>query len=211
MLARAVGHFYPQLLSTRVDGRPYVWAVVNERGEVSQIEMTVRPTWDRQDEFARSWQAYLQRAGVVESDVRQELVLQIPIGPNYAAVAWVMLPGALVQDPAAPTFTVAPRQAQAMDARMLATVEAQRRVIEHFDAAALSEGVPKGQELWFLMDADGKVLRAGRRAVITDPQAARLAMHAMFPEIDVGYVTRGTVVKDVSGKRIPVSWQWLER
>src|SRR4030095_8928525 len=89
MLARAVGHFYPQLLTTRLDGRAYVWAVVNERGEVSQIELTVRPTWDREDEFARSWQAYLERAGVVDSQVRQELVLQIPIGPNYAAVAWV--------------------------------------------------------------------------------------------------------------------------
>jgi hypothetical protein len=33
----------------------------------------------------------------------------------------------------------------------------------------------------------------------------------MFPAISVGYVTRGTVVKDVSGRRIPVSWQWLER
>jgi beta-lactamase regulating signal transducer with metallopeptidase domain len=211
LLARAVGHFYPQLLSARLDGRSYVWAVVNERGEVSQIEMTLRPSWDREDEFARSWQAFRQRAGVVEAQVRQELVLQIPVGPNYAAVAWVMVPGAPAQDPAAPMFTVAPRQAQAMQARMLATVEAQRRVIEHFDAAALSEGVPAGQELWFLIDADGNPLRAGRRAVITDPQAARMAMHAMFPEINVGYVTRGTVVRDVQGKRIPVSWQWLER
>jgi BlaR1 peptidase M56 len=211
LLARAVGHFYPQLLTTPQDGRTYVWAVVNERGEVSQIDMTLRPTWDREDVFARNWQAYLERAGVSEREVRQELVLQIPIGPNYAAVAWVMQPGVLAQDPAAPKFTVAPRQAQAMEARMLATVEAQRRVIEHFDTAALSEGVPKGQELWFLIDPDGKVLRAGRRTTITDPQAARLAMKKMFPELSVGYVTRGTVVKDASGQRVPVSWQWQER
>jgi beta-lactamase regulating signal transducer with metallopeptidase domain len=210
-LARAVGHFYPQLLSTRQDGRTYVWGVVNERGEVSQIEMTLRPTWDREDEFARNWQAFLDRAGVVESQVRQQLVLQVPIGPNYAAVAWVMQLGAPVQDPAAPRFAVAPRQAKAMEARMLATVEAQRRVIEHFDAAALSEGVPAGQELWFLIEPSGKVLRAGRRTTIIDPQAARLAMKQMVPEIDVGYVTRGTVVKDASGKRVPVSWQWLEQ
>ena len=199
LLARAVGHFYPQLLSTRRDGRTYVWAVVNERGEVSQIEMNVRPTWDREDEFARTWQAYLERAGVVESQVRERLVLQIPIGPNYAAVAWVTQPGAPAQDPAAPTCTVAPRQAQAMEARMLATAEAQRRAIEHFVAAALSEGVPAGQELWFLIDPSGKVLRAGRRATITGPQAARMAMKQMLPEFSVGYVTRGTVVKDASG------------
>ena len=93
---------------------------------------------------------------------------------------------------------------------MLATVEAQRRVIEHFDAAALSEGVPAGQELWFLMDPNGRVLRAGRRTTIIDPQAARMAMKQMFPELSVGYVTRGTIVKDTSGKRVPVSWQWLE-
>jgi hypothetical protein len=47
--------------------------------------------------------------------------------------------------------------------------------------------------------------------VITDPQSARLAMQKMFPEGSVGYVARGTVVKDVSGKRVPVTWQWLER
>jgi hypothetical protein len=38
-----------------------------------------------------------------------------------------------------------------------------------------------------------------------------MTMQKMFPEISVGYVTRGTVVKDVTGKRVPVSWQWLER
>lgn len=211
LLARAVGHFYPQLLSTRLDGRSYVWAVVNERGEVSQIDMTMRPSWDSDSDFTRNWQAYLQRAGVVEAQIRQELVLQLPIGPNYTAVAWVMVPGAPVQDPSAPTFAVAPKQAQTMEARMLATAEAQRRVIEHFDAAALSEGVPAGQELWFLIERNGKALRAGRRTTIIDPQAARMAMKQMFPDLDVGYVTRGTVVKDTSGKRIPVSWQWLEQ
>jgi hypothetical protein len=211
LLARAVGHFYPQLLTTQQEGRLYVWAVVNERGEVSQIDMNVRPSWDSQEDFTRNWQDYLQRAGVVESSVRQELVMQIFIGPNYAVLAWVMQLGAIARDATAPTFEVARRQAQGMEARMLNTVDAQRRVIEHFDPAALSEGVPAGNELWFLIDADGKALRAGRRAVITDPQAARLAMQKMFPEGSVGYVTRGTVVKDVSGRRIPVSWQWLER
>jgi hypothetical protein len=122
-----------------------------------------------------------------------------------------MVPGSVARDLVAPTFEVAPRQAQTMEARMLATVQAQRRAIEHFDPAALREGVPAGQELWFLIDADGKVQRAGRRVTITDPQVARLAMQKMFPEISVSYVTRGTVVKDASGKRVPVSWQWLER
>jgi hypothetical protein len=184
---------------------------VNERGDVSHIELTVRPTWDREDEFARSWQDYLQRAGVVESQVRQQLARQIAIGPNYASVAWVMQAGTVARDATAPAFEIAPRSGEAMAARMLATADAQRRVIEHFDPAALSEGVPAGQELWFLIDPDGRPLRAGRRAVVTDPEAARLAMQKKFPEITVGYVTRGTVVRDATGKRIPVSWQWLER
>ena len=211
VLARAIGHFYPQLLTTQQEGRLYVWAVVNERGEVSQIDINVRPSWDSEADFARNWQDYQQRAGVVESLVRQQLVMQIFVGPNYAVLAWVMQSGAIARDATAPTFEVAPRQARTMEARMLTTVDAQRRVIEHFDPAALSDGVSAGNELWFLIDADGKALRAGRRVVITDPQAARLAMQRMFPEISVGYVTRGTVVKDVSGKRIPVSWQWLDR
>lgn len=210
-LARAVGYFYPQLLTTRQDGRAYVWAIVNERGEVSQIEMTLRPAWESDAEFTRNWQEYLQRAGVVESQIRQELVMQIPAGPNYVVVAWVMQAGAIARDTSAPTYELAPRQAKAMEARMLATAEAQRRVIEHFDAAAISEGVPRGQELWFLIDPEGKVLRAGRRKTITDPQASRLAMQRMFSEISVGYVTRGTPVKDATGKRVPVSWQWLEK
>jgi hypothetical protein len=211
LLARAVGHFYPQLLTTQQEGRLYVWAVVNERGEVSQLDIDVRPSWVSETEFARNWQDYQQRVGVVDSLIRQELVLQLFIGPNYAVLAWVMQSGAIARDVNAPRFDIAPRQAQAMETRMLTTVDAQRRVIEHFDPAALSEGVSDGQELWFLIDADGKALRAGRRAVITDPQAARLAMQKMFPDISVGYVTRGTVVKDASGKRVPVSWQWLER
>jgi len=210
-LARAVAYFYPQLADRTQAGRPYVWAVVNERGEVSQIDLDVRPTWDREDEFARSWHAYLQAHGVDEAQVRQQLAMQIPIGPNFVAVSWAMLPGAVSRDANAPTFQLAPRQAQAMEARMLATVDAQRRVIEHFDPTAISEGVPAGQELWFLIEPDGKVQRAGRRAVITDPEAARLQMQKMFPEISVGYVTRGTMVKDATRKRVPVSWQWLER
>jgi hypothetical protein len=209
-LARAVAYFFPQLAQGAQAGSAYVWAVVNERGEVSQIDLDVRPTWEREDEFARSWTAYLQSHGVQAADVRQQLVLQIPIGSKSVGVAWAMVPGAVALDAGAPRFEIAPRQAQAMEARMLTTIEAQRRVIEHFDPAALSEGVPSGEELWFLIDPDGRVERAGRRAVITDPVAARRAMHEVFPEVSVGYVTRGTVVKDVTGKRVPVSWQWRE-
>lgn len=210
-LARAVAYFFPQLLQGAQSGSPYVWAVVNERGQVSQIDMEVRPSWDREDEFARSWGAYLQNHGVAQEQVRQQLVLQVPIGSKSVGVAWVMVPGAVARDVTAPTFEIAPRQAQAMESRLLTTIDAQRRVIEHFDPAALSEGVPSGQEVWFLIDPDGKVQRAGRRAVIIDPVAARRAMHEVFPEISIGYVARGTVVKDVTGKRVPVSWQWREQ
>ncbi len=209
-LAQAVAHFYPELLQEPQDGRPYVWAVVNERGEVSQIEMDVRPSWDSEEDFARSWEAHLQRQGVSEPQIRQQLVMQVLVGRKFVVVSRVMVPGAVARDATAPTFELAPRQAQAMEARMLETVDAQRRVIEHFDPAALSEGVPAGQELWFLIDPNGKVERAGRRRTITDPQTARLEMQKMFPEISVGYITRGTVVKDSTGKRVPVSWQWLE-
>ena len=212
ILARAVAYFYPQLLEQQPQaGRAYVWAVVNEEGAVSQIDLDVVPAWYSDVEFTRNWQEWLQGHGVSESAIRQELVMQIPIGRNYTVVAWVMQPGAIARDAAAPTFEIASRQARVMESRMLATVEAQRRVIEHFDPTALSEGVPVGQELWFLIDAGGKVERAGRRTTITDPQVARLEMQKMFPGISVSYVTRGTAVKDAMGKRVPVSWQWLER
>lgn len=210
-LARAVTYFYPQLTEVTQAGRPYVWAVVNEHGEVSQIDMDVRPSWDNDADFARNWQAYLQASGVLDSQLHEQLVMQIPVGPNYVVVAWVMVRGALARDAAAPTFDLAARRAQTMEARMLATIDAQRRVIEHFDPAALSEGVPAGQELWFLIDRNGRVQRAGRRATITDPQAARLEMQKMFPQIRIGYITRGTAVKDATGKRVPVSWQWREQ
>jgi beta-lactamase regulating signal transducer with metallopeptidase domain len=210
MLARAVTYFYPQLTEPQ-DGRAYVWAVVNEQGAVSQIDLDVHPAWFSDAEFARNWRDWLQGHGVSEADIRQELVMQVPINRNYVVIAWVMQPGALPRDAAAPAFELASKQARTMEARMLATVEAQRRAIEHFDPTALSEGVPAGQELWFLIDADGKVQRAGRRTTITDPVIARMEMQKMFPEISVSYVARGTAVKDASGKRVPVSWQWLER
>jgi beta-lactamase regulating signal transducer with metallopeptidase domain len=210
-LFRSVGHFYPELLTTQQDGRLYVWAVVNERGEVSQVDLTLRPSWDSEEDFARNWQQHQQRAGIVVGRAHEQRVVQAWIGPNFAVVAWVMQPGAPARDPAAPTLSIVPSKAQTMQDRMLATAEAQRRVIEHFDPAALSEGVPAGQELWFLIDPNGKALRSGRRTVITDPQAARVAMKQMLPKLSVGYVTRGTVVKDTSGRRVPVSWQWLEQ
>jgi hypothetical protein len=211
-LAHAVGYFYPQLLEGTQAGRPYVWAIVNERGEVSQIDMHVRPSWDSQADFERNWQTYLQEHGVLDAQAREERVLQVPIGPNYAVLAWIVIRGAVARDSTAPRFEVGgPGQAQTMQERMLATIDAQHRVIEHFDEAALSEGVPAGEELWFLIDPDGKVLQAGRRATITNPQVAREAMKKLFPDVSVGYVTRGTAVKDTNGKRVPVSWQWLER
>jgi hypothetical protein len=209
-LASAVAYFYPQLLDDTQAGRPYVWVVVNERGQVSQIDMEVRPTWDRDADLARSWQAYLEAHGVLAEQVLQQQVFQLPVGPNYVGVTVGRVRGAVARDAAAPGFEIAPRPAQPTEARLLATVAAQRRVIEHFDPAALGEGVPAGQELWFLLDRDGRVQRGGRRATLTDPQAARLEMQKLFPEIKVGYVTRGTAVKDAAGRRVPVSWQWQE-
>jgi hypothetical protein len=210
ILARAITYFYPQLTELQ-DGRAYIWAVVNEHGAVSQIDLDVHPSWFSDAEFARNWSEWLQGHGVSDGDDRQELVMQVPINRNYVVVAWIIQPGALPRDVAAPAFELASTQARATQARMLATIEAQRRAIEHFDPTALSEGVPAGQEVWFLIDANGRVQRAGRRATITDPQIARMEMQKMFPGISVSYVTRGTAVKDASGKRVPVSWQWLER
>jgi hypothetical protein len=208
-LARAVAYFHPQLVERKQAGRPYVWAVVNEAGQVTQTALEVRPSWDTEALFAENWRTYLQRVGVPEQQITQRIVLQMNVGPNYVVVAWVMQPGSIAQDLGAPQFTVASNNVA--QAQILSTLKAQRAVIEHFDSSAINEGVPAGQELWFLIDADGKVLTSGRRATIIDPQQARMAMQQLFPHIKVGYVTRGTALKDVTGKRVPVSWQWLER
>ncbi len=61
-------------------------------------------------------------------------------GQSRSTYSAVLQPGAIARDATAPTFEIAPRQTQTMEARMLNTVDAQRRVIEHFDPAALSEG-----------------------------------------------------------------------
>jgi hypothetical protein len=208
-LGRAVAYFHPQLIERKQAGRPYVWAVVNEAGQVTQTALEVRPSWDTEAVFAENRSAYLQRAGVSEQQITRSIVLQMNVGPNYVVVAWVMQPGSIAQDPGAPRFTVASNNVA--QAQILSTLKAQRAVIEHFDSSAISEGVPAGQELWFLIEADGEVLTSGRRAAIIDPQQARIAMQQLFPHIEVSYVTRGTALKDVTGKRVPVSWQWLER
>jgi beta-lactamase regulating signal transducer with metallopeptidase domain len=210
-LARVVAHFYPQLADQKQAGRAYIWAVLNEAGQVAQTAMELRPAWVTEAAFAENWKAYLQRTGIPEDKLTQRIVLQLRVGKNYIVVAWVMQPGAAAQDVSAPRFDLASKQVRSAEAQMLATVAAQRTVIEHFDRAALNEGMPQGQELWFLIDADGRVLKAGRRPTIVDPQTARLRMRDQFPNISVGYVTRGTAVKDATGKRVPVSWQWLER
>jgi hypothetical protein len=212
MLARVVGHFHPQVLEQRQNGRPYVWIIANERGQVSQTTLEVRPWWDAgQEEFDRDLRNYLASAGVSQEQVASVVVVHVPVGPNNAIVTWAVVSGAAPQDVAAPAYPPAPPSAKANQARVLARVAAERRVIEHFAPEALSAGVADGQELWFLMDPDGKVLRAGHRPTIADPEAARRAMSVLFPDRRVGYVTRGTAVKDATGKRVPVSWQWLER
>jgi beta-lactamase regulating signal transducer with metallopeptidase domain len=211
MLARVVAHFHPQLLERLQDGRPYVWVIANERGQVSQTALDVRPSWDSQEEFTRKLTDYLQNAGIQEEQLRGLRVMQIPIGPNYAVLMWAVAPGAAAQDPDGPAYQPGPVSAEATQAHLLARVTAERRLIEHFAPDALAAGVPDGEELWFLMDPDGKVLHAGRRSTISDPEKARRAMKELFPQLSVGYVTRGTAVKDTTGKRVPVSWQWLER
>lgn len=211
MLARAVVHFHPQLLERLPDGRPYVWVVANERGQVSQTALDVRPSWVSQEEFARNLTNYLQNAGIQEEQLRELRVMQIPIGPNYAVLTWAVSTGAAAQDPHGPAYTPGSSSAKATQERLFARVAAERRLFEHFAPDALAAGIPDGEELWFLMDPDGKVLNAGRRSTIADPEQARRAMKALFPQLSVGYVTRGTAVKDTTGKRVPVSWQWLER
>ena len=210
-ISRVVSYFHPQLLAQKQAGRPYVWLVLNEAGQVAQTVLEVRPSWDTEAEFAKHWGAFLQRAGVTDDGSKQQIVMQMPVGPNYVVVAWVMQAGAIAQDSSAPELATAPEQARSEQERILSTVAAQRVVIDHFDPVAIAEGVPAGQELWFLIDAGGKVLKAGRRSTIGNPETARMAMQKQFPGIKVGYVTRGTAVKDVTGKRVPVSWQWLER
>jgi hypothetical protein len=210
-ISRVVSYFHPQLLAQKQAGRPYVWLVLNEAGQVAQTVLEVRPSWDTEAEFAKHWGAFLQRAGVTDDGSKQQIVMQMPVGPNYVVVAWAMQAGAIAQDSSAPKLATAPEQARSEQERILSTVAAQRVVIDHFDPVAIAEGVPAGQELWFLIDAGGEVLKAGRRSTIGNPETAGMAMQKQFPGIKVGYVTRGTAVKDVTGKRVPVSWQWLER
>jgi hypothetical protein len=112
-----------------------------------------------------------------------------------------------VLDPSAPRF---PLQSPApIGDTVLARLAAERAVIEHFDSAAIDHGLAANQELWFLMNADGKLLKAGRRTRITDPELARADLQARFPGTRVSYVTQGTGVKDRSNRRLAVSWEWL--
>ena len=211
MLARVVSHFHPQVLD-RQNGRPHVWIIVNERGQVSQTLLEVRPWWDAgQEQFDRDLRNYLESAGVSQEQVGSVIVVHIPVGPNNAIVTWAVVSGAAPQDVAAPAYPSVPPSVRANQARVLARAAAERRVIEHFAPDALSGGLADSEDLWFLMDPDGKVLHSGRRPTITDPEAARQAMSTLFTDLRVGYVTRGTAVKDTTGKRVPVSWQWLER
>jgi hypothetical protein len=129
------------------------------------------------------------------------------IGPDRVTVAWAVQPDAPPMDSTAPRFPV---QADAnIGHAVMAKLAAQRTVIRHFDPQAIERGVPPGQELWFLMNAAGQPLKAGRRTRITDPEGARSDLQTRFPGISVSYVTWGTGVQDSHGKRIPVSWQWL--
>lgn len=139
-------------------------------------------------------------------------MVQSRIGSRLIAVALGVHPeGEAIDRCECSSLPYARSSRAATEAKVAGTVAAHQTVIRHYDPQAIDEGVPTGQELWFLLDADGNVVRAGRRTLIIDPEASRAALQQTYPGIKISYVTRGTGVKDSHGKRIPVSWQWLER
>jgi beta-lactamase regulating signal transducer with metallopeptidase domain len=213
-MAEALRELYPQLATTQYSGTPVVSALLNERGTVAQSHLEILPKKESPEFSSAYWQSLLQRFNVSERHITQQIVIEVPVGANRVAVAWIMNPGATITDEHAPRFTVnAPTGGSRAEteARVLAQVAAHEAVIAHFAPEALERGVSTGQELWFLMDADGKVLRSGVRLRVTDPDNARKSLESLFPGISVAYVVRGTGVKDKRGVRVPVSWHWLER
>jgi beta-lactamase regulating signal transducer with metallopeptidase domain len=208
-LVAAVRHLYPQLAQVRQAGSPYVWVLVNRNGEVSRSELELRP-FDlirRTDHDNR--EAFAKRFGTNDEPTSSYSARLQPgqVGPDRVTVSWMVRADAPVLDPSAPRF---PLQSPApIGDTVLARLAAERAVIEHFDAAAIDRGLAADQELWFLMNADGKVLEAGRRARITDPELARADLQTRFPGTRVSYVTQGTGVKDRSNRRLAVSWEWL--
>lgn len=210
MVATAVAHFYPQLADRKQDGAPRVWAVINQKGEIAATSLELSPFWSDRSLSNADWSEHLRQFGMTEADATHRIQIETKVGPNNVDVAWVMRPGAVALDSSAPRIGDSPPGAPSTQ-ELLATTETQRVAIAQYDQDAIASGLPAGDELWFLMDADGNVLRAGRRSVLADPQAARTDLQTKFPGIRVGYVTRGTAVKDSNGRRIAVSWQWLEQ
>ncbi len=207
-LAIALLHYFPELATARTEDRTIVWLLINEHGAVVRKAKQSVPAWSTLDVSDAAWMKHRKAFGVDESEITQQIVLESNLGANRVAVAWMVKPGAEGAYPG-PVIHL-PGGRASTEAKVVNAVLAHRAAIEHFDPKAISEGTQPGTELWFVMDANGNVLRSGRRQTISDPEQARHDIQTRMRGVRVAYVSRGTAVKNARGERIQVSWHWLE-
>ncbi len=208
-LASALRQHFPELASARVEANIVVWLLTNEHGAVAQkLAQTLEAT-EALDFTDAAWAQRAKAFGIDEAHITEHIVLDSNVGPNRVAVAWMVQPGITPASSGGPLIRL-PGSGTSIESRVVRTALAHRSVIEHFDPKAIREGTPHDIELWFVMDANGSVLRAGRRATITDPELARRDIEQRLPGVRVAYVERGTAVKNTRGERVRVSWHWLQ-
>jgi beta-lactamase regulating signal transducer with metallopeptidase domain len=204
ILQAAVKRFYPNLLIQPIAGaRANLYFLVDARGEMVRTGL---------DTERRSGPCMgILMAGLGEPDDRTSIQSggcgSFTFGPNKTAVFWAALGARPGEEGASPT---GPFPLGAVAAKGLSFDRLIRSAIAQYHPDALRGSLSLGEELWFVVDRDDRVIHTGRSMSYGSSSAARADLERRIPGIRLGAMTMSSSVKDNTGRTIQVTWARLE-
>jgi len=206
--------FEPTVLQAASQGMTaYLFLVVDSAGRVAAHHSELRPAL-QQDAISEQYARKVLEENGAQSAGVYTVFLQVRLrdsSRNPSSVVLAVDPAAKPLSMRAPSVDLAAirRDREWLQASLIRRAQIERSLLSAADPAAIDTGLAAGEELWIVLDSDGKYMNSGRRRIITDPNESRRFIRAIHPTFAITDVVRGTSVRDASGNRIQVSWHWL--
>jgi TonB family protein len=189
LLRAAITQYYPDLLRAVPARTPYVYLVVNERGEVVRHALD----WQRpstpmiRDAILNQFPDLPKTRSAISGGSGYSVRTGIAGGKDIE-VYWATL-----KEPAAVAGPIrwGPYPLDAVTASNGFPSDAVREAVRERHASAIQQGIPKGNSLWFIATAGGKVLDSGvasgadirkRMSEMNDSSAFVLVMFVDAPD-----------------------------
>jgi len=211
-LVDVVKFFEPAALAPSPGMASYVFILVDRDGRVASHHAESRPSLQSNavsEEYARS---VLAASGA--GSETYSMFLQVSLRNslrNPDSVVLAVDPAAKPLNARAPKIDLAAirRDSAWLHASLIRRAQIERSLLRSADANAIDAGLSADEEIWMVLDSNGRYLASGRRKIIVDPNASRTFIEGIDRAYRIADVVRGTSVKDRSGKRLQVSWHWL--